>query len=60
MQAKTIRRLSIKEIILPKDMPVTKAVEYLRWDYLMHIKAAPGLILSEGELLAIYERMYRA
>jgi len=53
MQAKTGRSLPVKVINLPKDMPVSKAVEYLRWDFTTHIKTA-RLTLSERELFAIF------
>jgi len=53
MKAKLRRNLRVIELNLPKNMPATKAVEYLRWNVYAHIKTANSLMISERELLAI-------
>ena len=55
LQAKDRSKLPTKKIILPKDTPVFKAVEYLGWDYWAEIHIGDGYsvsrIISEEEIM---------
>jgi len=51
LQAKDKNNLRIKKIILPNNMPIKHAIEYLRWDYWVEIHIGGGRWISERELL---------
>ena len=51
LQAKDKKNLRTKKIILPKNTPVKRAVEYLRWDYYAEIQIGEGRYINEDELI---------
>jgi len=54
LRAKSGKVLPIKKVILPKNMPIKKAVEHLGWDYWAEIEISPSVCISEEELLTRY------
>ena len=52
LQAKANKVLPTKKIILPQDITVKRALEYLGWDYFAEIQIGKKSYISEKELLA--------
>ena len=51
LQVKDKHKMRTKKIILYKDTPIIKAVEYLGWDYYAEIYIGDGHSISEDEIM---------
>ena len=51
LQTKDKKHMPVVVIKIKKPVTMTKAVEYLRWDYMAIMKIAPCRVITEGALL---------